>query len=368
VKILPIFCAILLVGCSRPGEPPRSAVNPPLPPSLVPAQGALLGAYMDFGDKEDDVTVKKIDRFENLIGKAPAIIASSSYWGEQTFPAANLDLIARHGAVPLIFWSPWDKPYDQDRGPDRFSLTEILAGHWDAYIDAWADGAKKFARPMFVSLSNEMNGSWFPWSGYFYGQGKPVPGQPGKFQGPETCKAAWRHIVDRVRQRGATNIRWVLQLNNYSYPTDEWNELAQYYPGPAYVDWLGLSIYGKQFGTDPWTEPADLVDYPYKEICALDPSKPVMVTEFGIGEFPQSGDKARWLREMFAAIKTRCPRVRAAIYWHERWQNADGTYSNLRVNSSLPALEAFQESAADPFWLGNPKASSGGSPSVLSDR
>jgi hypothetical protein len=39
----------------------------------------------------------------------------------------------------LVFWSPWDKPYEEDRGPDKFGLTEILAGKWDAYIDKWAD-------------------------------------------------------------------------------------------------------------------------------------------------------------------------------------------------------------------------------------
>ncbi len=350
-----ILCALLLAACSRPESPPAATAAIPLPPSLIPPRGALLGAYMDFGDQEDDVTPNKIARFESLVGKAPAVIASSSYWGEQNFPSANMETIARHGAIPLIFWSPWDKPYEQERGPDRFSLDAILAGTWDAYIDAWAAGAAKFGKPLFVSFCNEMNGSWFPWSGFFYGQGKPVPGMPGKFAGPEKFKAAWRHVVDRVRARGASNIRWVLQFNNYSYPRDTWNEAEQYYPGPDYVDWLGLSVYGKQFHDDPWADAADLLDYPYEEICALDPQKPIMITEFGVGEFPKSGDKSRWIREMFSGIQNRCPRIRAAIYWHERWQNADGTFSNLRVNSSAPAKAAFREAVADPFWIGNPQ-------------
>lgn len=358
MKNIFLLLVIFMAACSRPiASPPRPA-EPPLPPSLIPVHGALFGAYMDFGDTEDNVTMEKIDRFEHLVGKAPAIIASSSYWGEQTFPTNNVALIAAHGAVPLIFWSPWDKPYDQEHGTDRFSLTEILAGKNDVYIDAWADEAKHFGHLLFVSLCNEMNGNWFPWSGYFYGQGTPVPGKPGKFQGPETFKAAWRYIVDRVRARGVKNIRWVIQFNNYSYPTDGWNEMAQYYPGPEYVDWLGLSVYGKQFGGDnPWADADDLLDYPYQEVCKLDATKPVMITEFGIGEYPRDGDKARWLREIFAGMKIRCPRVRAAIYWHERWQNADGSYSNLRVNSSVPALATFRQAVTDPHWLGNPKIS-----------
>jgi hypothetical protein len=36
-------------------------------------------------------------------------------------------------------------------------------------------------------------------------------------------------------------------------------------------------------------------------------------------------------------------KFKAALYWHERWQNADGSYSNLRVNSSVESLNAYRE-------------------------
>ena len=111
---------------------------------VIPEHGAYTGAFMDFGDAEDDVTLETIEDFEQMVGKHQAIIASSSYWGEQNFPADNLNVIWRHGSLPLVFWSPWDRPYEEDHGPDKFSLTEILAGRWDAYIDRWADGARSF--------------------------------------------------------------------------------------------------------------------------------------------------------------------------------------------------------------------------------
>lgn len=314
------------------------------PHSVGPDDGrAFWGAYMDFGETEDTVTLEGIERFEELAGARPAIIASSSYWGEQTFPKDNLELISRHGAVPIIYWSPWDKPYEESKGPDKFALTAILAGKWDAYIDMWADGAKAFGKPFFVSLCNEMNGDWFPWSGHFYG---------GENGGPETFKKAWHYIVDRVRARGASNVIWVFHINNFPAENDEWNLYANYYPGPDYVDWLGLSVYGKQFleGGD-WAEFKDLIDWPYKEICSLDPNKPVMLAEFGVGEFRKSGSKAQWFEDAFRLMRN-YPRIRAAIYWHERWQNEDGTYSNLRINSSPGALRAFREGVADPFWQG----------------
>jgi len=41
------------------------------------------------------------------------------------------------------------------------------------------------------------------------------------------------------------------------------------------------------------------------------------------------------------------------MYWHERRQKADGSYSNLRVNSSVESLRAYRSGVAHPDWLGD---------------
>jgi len=363
-----IFAALLAMGLvahfasAAPAPTPVATPAPP-PKLIVPEQGAYFGAFIDFGDTEDNVTLPAIERFEKLLDKHLAIIASSSYWGEQSFPAANLELIARHGAIPLIFWSPWDKPYEQLKGPDQFSLDNILAGKWDAYIDRWAEGARQFGKPFFVSLCNEMNGDWFPWSGTYYGDpshaervgAKPAPG--GGFIGPQEFQRAWRYIVDRVRAHGGTNVLWVFHVNNYSDPQEPWNALKEYYPGSQYVDWLGMSIYGKQErNQDHWMDfDEDLLEEPYEYLGAVDPTKPIMIAELGVGEFPDIGSKAIWVRHAFASMaSSQYPRVKAAIWWNERWQNKDGTYSNLRVNSSVETLQAFRDGLKNPHWLAAP--------------
>ena len=313
---------------------------------------------MDFGDEEDDVSLETIEDFEQMVGKHQAIIASSSYWGEQSFPTANLNVIWRHGSLPLVFWSPWDKPYAQNRGPDRFSLFEIINGKWDAYIDKWGDAARAFGHPIIVAFGVEMNGDWFPWSGIYYGGDAWI--EDGEtWEGPEHFKAAYRHVVDRVRARGATNIKWMFHTNNYSYPLDTWNFAPAYYPGPDYVDWLGLSVYGQQFKDEPNPGIGSLVDWPYQEMCGLDPKKPIMIAEWATGEFPHSIDehggigKAEWIKQALELFRARYPRIKAAVYWHERWQNPNQSYSNLRVNSSVESLNAYREGIAHPDWLGN---------------
>ena len=324
----------------------------------IPERGAYTGAYIDWGEKEDAVGLEAIEQFDRMVGKHQAIVASSSYWGEGTFPEANVRVIAAHGSVPLIFWSPWDKPYEEGRGPDRFSITSIIEGKHDAYIDQWGDKARDFGQPMIVSFANEMNGSWFPWSGLHYGGSQMVEGTAPpheRYVGPETFKKAHRHVVDRVRARGAKNVQWVMHFMNYSLPQEEWNLAIQYYPGPEYCDWLGFSLYGAQFADDDWSVFFGLFDWPYEEMRRIDPTRPVMVCEWGVGEFPGKGSKAQWIRDGFRLMKDpRYPNFKACVYWHERWQNADGRYSNLRVNSTPEALEAYRTGVADPFYLGEP--------------
>ena len=351
-----VLFLLLLVSCKKSGlENARIDPNGPVE-IVIPEHGAYTGAFMDFGDEEDDVTLEMIEDFETMVGKHQAIIASSSYWGEQNFPAANLNVIWRHGSLPLVFWSPWDKPYTQNRGPDKFNLTDIAAGKWDAYIDKWADAAREFGHPMIVAFGVEMNGDWFPWSGTYYGGDEWIP-EIKSWRGPENFKAAYRHVVDRVRARRATNIQWMFHTNNYSYPLDVWNFAPAYYPGSDYVDWLGLSVYGQQFKEEPNPDIPSLVDWPYQELSGLDPKKPIMIAEWATGEFPYSPDehgmrKPEWIKQGLELFRSRYPRVKAAVYWHERWQNVDQSFSNLRVNSSVESLKAYREGVAHPDWRG----------------
>ena len=98
-----------------------------------------------------------------------------------------------------------------------------------------------------------------------------------------------------------------------------------------------------------------MLDKPYEELAAVDPNKPMMVTEWGVGEFPTLGDKAAWITTGFVEMTTHFPRLKAAIYWNERWENsATQLYSNLRVGSSPAALEAYRKGVAQPYWLDHP--------------
>ncbi len=351
----------LLCGCesNAKAENPR----PTIPKTdqgplhlLMPQKGAYTGAYVDFGEGESNVTYDALVTFAQMTGKHLAVVAFGNFWGDQAFPEKSVGIINAYGAVPLLYWSPWDKPYEERKGPDRFSLRHILSGQWDSYIDHWADGARAYGKPLLVTWGLEMNGSWFPWSGKYNGGRKIIGHKDGHplYAGPETFKQAYRYVIDRVRARGANNILWGFHVNNFSSPLKPWNRMANYYPGKDYVDWLGLSVYGKIDRSEGWADFVDMMQAPYQEICKLDAAKPLFLAEWGVGEFPP-GDKAGFIAKAFSLIPTSYPRVRAAVFWHERWENADGSFSNLRVHSSPESLEAYRKGIAAPYWIDQPK-------------
>jgi beta-mannanase len=340
-------------GAAEPARPPA-----PLPTLAIPAQGAYTGVYADFGDSEEEVTLAKIEAFSTLVDKHQALIAFSNHWGTGRFPAAEVRLIDTYGAAPLIYWNPWQAR--NDMACPRFTLEQIVAGDWDPYIDTWARDARAFGKPLLVAWGLEMNGKWFPWSGVFHGAGTPVPdSEPTLYQGPETFKRAYRHVVDRVRADGASNISWVFHANNTPDPAEPWNTMAAYYPGSDYVDWLGVSSYGKQFPGEDWTTVTTAFRAPHAELAALDPHKPILLAEWGIAEFPAQGDKAEWIEEAFTQMEHKLHRLKGAIFWHEKWRNAaDQSTSDCRVDSSPEALDAYREGVARPFWLSEPQDAS----------
>ena len=106
---------------------------------------------------------------------------------------------------------------------------------------------------------------------------------------------------------------------------------------------------------DEWAPFFPLLDWPYEELRRIDATKPIMVCEWGVGEFPKLGSKADWIRDGFRIMKDpKYPNIKACVFWHERWQNEDGRYSNLRVNSTPESLEAYRQGVADPYYLGKP--------------
>ncbi len=318
---------------------------------LMPHPGGIYhSAFPDFGGPEDRVTCARIREFERLAGKKIVWAFFSNNWLQGIrFPEKSVREISRCGALPFVRLMARSS---FNFGPDPvYTLQNIIQGKFDRPLREWARQARKYGGPLLVEFGVEMNGDWFPWSGYWNGAGETTGyGDPHLPDGPERFRDAYRHIIEVFRREGAHNITWFFHANAESFPRTAWNRPGNYYPENDYIDWVGVSVYGPIFPEErqDWESLGFKERFlkAYLELRRVAPRKPLAVLEFGVIEDPR---KPSWIRQAFDFIKE-FPEIKAISWWHERWENGDGSFSDLRINSSAPALEEYRKQVKSPLF------------------
>ena len=133
-------------------------------------------------------------------------------------PAYQLQEILAAGAIPLIDW----KCGDTD--------ANVVAGGDDTMIQSFADELAQLKAPVFLRWFYEPN---FPSSN--------TDNACLGHDGPAGFVAAWRHIWQVFQAAGATNVAFVWSIGASGRDQD----LINYYPGSAYVDWIAADGYDR---------------------------------------------------------------------------------------------------------------------------
>jgi hypothetical protein len=283
---------------------------------LIPTRGVMLGAF----SQSDGLDVAaSTARLERQMGR-PLRIASHYYNWDDVFPGAPERRDARLGRLSMVTW--WG-----------VSLARITSGAEDAVIRARARSVRAFGRPVFVRWGAEMNGDWYAWSGSRNG------GDPSLFV------RAWRHIHRIFDRAGVRNAIWVWAPNAQSRPggidISSWNNWRHYYPGDAYVDWVGIDGYNFGPTVGPWEPFGEIAGPVYADYARR---KPIMIAETSSVE--QGGDKAAWIEQARSWVKSH--RAVHAFVWFDT--NRSSTGIDWRVDSSPASLDAFRRLARDPFF------------------
>ena len=199
----------------------------------------------------------------------------------------------------------------RDQGVDIAALLEPgTATHqrWMAELDAVAAALQELKAAGVVVLwrpFHEMNGGWFWWGA----------------KTPATFIRVWRHMFDYfTTTKGLDNLLWVYGPNHGS-------KAADYYPGDAYVDVVGLDAY-----TDD-IDPKHILGY---DAVARLP-KPFGFSEYGPhGAENPPGDYD--YRRFLAGVKQHFPRTTFFMSWNAKWS---------------PPLNHFAKALYDDPWLVN---------------
>jgi beta-mannanase len=279
-----------------------------------------------------------IKAFEEMSGKKIVWAYVSWHWDKGIkFPVSACEAIRAAGAEPLVGVMPWSS-LNQGYPEPEYTLERIARGAFDDELYHAADIVRSLGYPIMMEFGPEVNGSWFPWNGAWNGRDADEYGEPGEPDGPERFRDAYRHIADIFRMGGG-DVTWVFHVSSAGSPSDEWNAVSRYYPGDGWVDWIGVSVYGRLKGGGLRSF-GDIMEGAYPGLCALSPSKPIAVLEMGVSEGP---GKAEWIKDAFAGVNSgRYPRVRAVSWWNKA-SRPDGSRSGLEIDSSPESLAAYRE-------------------------
>jgi hypothetical protein len=248
------------------------------------------------------------DTFEQHAGKKVTMVHIGLGWG--TFETQALQSISSRGAIPLL-----------TMGLEGATLADVVAGNQDAVIRAWAQKAKAYGYPFLFRPWWEVNGDWYPWG-----------------RNPDFI-AAWRRFHDLVVAEGATNVTWAWVVNGIW--DDPLSDPALYYPGDAYVDWVGLDSYN--WGENPvqddrWETPDEVLTPTIERLKQIAPGKPICICEVASTEF--GGDKPGWIRDLLSEYLPRHPEVKAFLWFNWNVAAPAGRF-DWQIESSDLARQAF---------------------------
>jgi len=194
---------------------------------------------------------------------------------------------------------------DNENAGVRNANFDVLDGRLDEAVRKFARGAKAFGHPFLFRLNNEMNTDWCQYSGV------------RTLNDFDVYIKVWRRIYAIFDEEGVDNAIWVFNPNGRNYPPMNWNRGVCYYPGNGYVHLIGLTGYNtgdyyRSVTGEHWASFRQIYDPLVSENRALYGKFPWLIGEFASSSV--GGDKARWIRDMFGALRG-YPEIKAAVWW-----------------------------------------------------
>ncbi|MEO5893127.1 MAG: glycosyltransferase family 2 protein [Ferruginibacter sp.] len=252
-----------------------------------------------------------------------AIISANIPWGKgekDILDTAFLQKIYSQQAVPLLAWQPFQQGNDRRQERDTNVFVNIVKGKYDDMILAFARQVIKLNKPVYLCYNNQPIKNKYPLF-------SPVKCNPDNYV------AAWKYIHQQFEKAGGNKVIWVWK------PWDT-ASVAGYYPGPAFVDWLGVD--NLDLGSDPSKTAAISFDYryrPYHLLPVFRSGPPVMITQL---KSNRAGAK-NWWKATWDVINTDFEEIRSVVIEMDNESNIKSVSSAVIANSPKASLPVIVE-------------------------
>lgn len=321
-----LFAGLLALQQSSGSDPSAQSAQCRPTRLLVPNCGAWFGAYVRHTKPDLE---EKVLAYEKRIGRKLDIVyayhdMSVNDGLEGTLLTEQEQLVGEDRMLLLSWESKWWNGTPEQQP----SWKQIAAGALDkSVIDVQAERIKEYGKPLFLSFDLEMDTR------------TPGNGTPAEYV------AAYRHIHDRFRALGVTNVLWTWVITGYTGHSELFRTL---YPGDAYVDWIGYNQYNYyRCHKAKWQSFEQTQRAPHEWIREnLSDEKPLMLSEFGTADEPSRPKaQAEWYEDVPRVVK-KLDGVRAALQWNYR-DPGPGCDLSLARDESWKSL---RKAASDPYF------------------
>lgn len=292
-----------------------------------PERGMYFGAYIEQGGLAS-YGADKYNRFNQLTKKQHSVYFTYHHYGSP-FPTNFAKNVKQAGGAIQLALEP---------GGGLNAVKD------DAYLRQFAKDAKAAGVPIFLRFASEMNGSWVAWHG-----------------NPKQYREKFA-LVHKVMKEEAPNVAMTWVPN--SVPL---NKIDEYYPGDAYVDWVGLNLYSVPFFNGNKNQPADhvnpldLIDEFYKKYAT---KKPMMIGEYAASHYTSANNKdvtkfgTTKMKMFYHGLQMKYPNVKAVHWFNVDTINGANISPDRRLNNfdllkNASMMKAYQETISDPYFLSN---------------
>ncbi len=297
----------------------------------APADGVLFGAYAQPVGNQS--AVQAAQQLESKLGSELPIVRSFARWD------TNVDNQFNNWAVD------GDRRLMISVKPQRNNGQEIT---WSAIANAKA--GSQIHNEMVALARRVKNLDGEVWMTFHH---EPEAKDRVSFGTNTDYKNAWRAFHDVFAQENVS-VKWVWTMTSWSFEVDttDRRSAGKWYPGDAYVDYLGADPYnwnacrGNQ--GERWTE-LERVIAPFVEFADQHPDKQLVLPEFASAE-GTAGQKAQWLDNASAYLQQPevAARFAAVIYFHD--EHPGSSACDWWLDSSTATLNAAKRIAANPFF------------------
>ena len=296
----------------------------------------MVGAHV--GSPGDPDWQSEFTGLETQIGRSLAIDSDYVDWAE--FPdTQRLRWDVQTGHTPM---QSWRIEFSEVNPNSCATAAAINAGVYDTQLTQQARAVKAVGGVVLVRFNYEMtdNEENTCFTGF--------PVNNNITLAAREFVAAWRHVVGRFRAAGAINVQWVWAPGIGAY---QQGVARMFYPGAAYVDWIGIDMYNKSLTPTSFAIQPGLSQF-YAWASVL--GKPLMISEnAGYNDPSQNPDpQSEWISTARPYMKTN-PAIKAFVYWDTYAQDPPPPpYAGSGYRLQGAGLQAFKALVNDPYFGG----------------